>query len=73
MHETLHFAFPGSGTFARSSGGFESRSLDNPGRRTDTTDTVFLGTAANWRNYRNSSLRADVLVTCLNTGYYLHL
>ena len=49
------------------------RSLDNPGRGTDTTDTVFLETAANWRNYRNFSLRADVLVTCINTGYYLHL
>jgi hypothetical protein len=32
-------------------------------RPTDTTDTVFRGTPANKRNYRNSSLRLNLLVT----------
>jgi hypothetical protein len=37
---------------------------------TDTTDTVFRGTPANKRNYRNCSLRSGLLVSCSNAAYY---
>jgi hypothetical protein len=45
------------------------RSTD-PERLTDTSDTVLRGNAAAKENYRNSSLRLNVLVTRTNRGYY---
>jgi hypothetical protein len=36
----------------------------------DTTDTVLMGIAANWRNYRNCTRRPEPLVTRSNRGYY---
>ena len=40
------------------------------GRRGDTTDTFFPGIGAYEGDYRNCSLRWNVLVTSTNTGYY---
>ena len=37
---------------------------------TDTTDTVLHESGANWRDYRDSSLRSNSLVTRTNAGYY---
>lgn len=36
----------------------------------DTSDTFFAGIRAYERDYRNSSLRSNVLVTSTNTGDY---
>jgi hypothetical protein len=41
-----------------------------PGGRTDTADTIFRGTVANRRNYRNCSLRLKYLVTAWKAAYY---